>query len=196
MIFSSTGGAIYGETKSTSATESYPEVPVSPYGIGKLAVEKYLEYFRLQHGLDYTVVRYSNVYGPRQNAKGEAGVVSIFIDNAIGNLQSTIFGTGKQTRDFLYVRDAVRATVMAIKKTGKVMNVSTAKETSILQLYSKIVKIGNFPAKRKSAKALDGDQRRSCMSNSLIRKKWNFSPSYNLDRGIKETIQWFKEESL
>ncbi|MBU1074826.1 NAD-dependent epimerase/dehydratase family protein [Patescibacteria group bacterium] len=196
MVFASTGGAIYGETKGTPATELFPEVPVSPYGIGKLAVEKYLEYFKLQYGLDYTIMRYSNVYGPRQNAKGEAGVVAIFIDNAIKNLQSIIYGNGKQTRDFLYVGDAVRATVMAIKKNGKVMNVSTTKETSILQLYNKIMKIGNFQIKQKFGKSPDGDQRRSCLSNSLIRRKWNFSVSSSLDRGIKETIQWFKEESL
>lgn len=194
FVFASTGGAIYGETKKAPATELFPEVPVSPYGIGKLAVEQYLEYFRLQYGLDYTVMRYSNVYGPRQNAKGEAGVVSILISNAVRNIQSTIFGTGRQTRDFLYVHDAARATIMAMRSKGKIINVSTAKETSILQLYNKITKIGNFSTNVRHGKVPDGDQQRSCLSNTLIKKKWNFSLSHNLDQGIKETIQWFKED--
>ncbi|MFA6391512.1 MAG: NAD-dependent epimerase/dehydratase family protein [Patescibacteria group bacterium] len=193
IVFSSTGGAIYGETKNVPATEKNPEVPISPYGIGKLAVEKYLEYFKIQHHLDYSVVRYSNVYGPRQNAKGEAGVISIFINNAVNGKQSGINGTGKQTRDFLYVKDAVKATVMAMQKKGRVMNVSTAKETSILELYNQIIKIGEFSAKPVFRNSLAGDQQRSCLNAQKIKKSWGFSPSYSLERGLTETIKWFRE---
>ncbi len=115
VVFASTGGAVYGEQNEFPATEDHPQYPVSPYGVSKLAGERYLHYYRAQHGLRYAALRYANVYGPRQDPHGEAGVVAIFSGNLAADRPSTIFGTGEQTRDYVYVGDVARANVVALE---------------------------------------------------------------------------------
>ncbi|OGU29830.1 MAG: UDP-glucose 4-epimerase, partial [Ignavibacteria bacterium GWA2_35_9] len=115
FMFASTGGAVYGEQNYFPADENHPTSPCSPYGISKLAVEKYLFFYKFQYNFNYTVLRYANIYGPRQNSKGEAGVVAIFTTKLLANEQPVINGTGKQTRDYVYVGDVVKANLTTLK---------------------------------------------------------------------------------
>ena len=143
FIFSSTGGAIYGDTDDIPTKEGHLEQPISPYGCAKLSIEKYLNYYNKVHGLKYTCLRYSNVYGPRQNPKGEAGVVSIFFDSMLDGKTPKIFG-GLQTRDFVYVKDIARANLLALNDNkSDTYNVATSTEISINELFEKINRIFN-----------------------------------------------------
>ena len=136
FIFSSSGGAIYGEQTSFPANESHPAKPQSPYGISKLTVEKYLDFYNNIYGLKYFILRYSNVYGPRQNLNGECGVVSIFCRKILSGKQPLINGDGLQTRDFVYVDDVVKANIMVLDyNESKILNISSGKETTINELY-------------------------------------------------------------
>ena len=133
VVFASTGGAVYGEQQKFPATEHHPQYPLSPYGVSKLACERYLNYYHAQYGLSYVALRYSNVFGPRQDPHGEAGVVAIFSSNLAEGMTSTINGTGEQPRDYVYVEDVARANVLALE--GEVppgaYNVGTGSETSV-----------------------------------------------------------------
>ncbi|MFI5263873.1 MAG: NAD-dependent epimerase/dehydratase family protein, partial [Candidatus Kapaibacterium sp.] len=138
FIFASTGGAIYGEQDYFPADENHPTRPESPYGIAKCSIELYLHYYRKVHGLEHTIFRYANVYGPRQDPHGEAGVVSIFSNALLEGRQCTIFGDGKQTRDYVYVGDVVRAHLLTIEKNvgSETFNISTGIETDVNHLFS------------------------------------------------------------
>src|SRR4028119_195748 len=137
VVFASTGGAVYGEQREFPATEDHPQYPISPYGVSKLAAERYLHFFNVQYGLPYVALRYANVYGPRQDPHGEAGVVAIFSGNLAANRASTITGTGEQTRDYIYVRDVARANILALENEppSGAYNIGTSIETSVEQLY-------------------------------------------------------------
>ncbi len=142
IIFASTGGALYGEAKTIPTPESYPAAPLSPYGVAKLSVEYYLHYYFKMFGLPYIALRYANVYGPRQNAHHEAGVIAIFTERMLREKQPTIFGDGRQTRDYVFVGDVVQANILAIKsKKVGFYNVGTGIETSVNQLFKKLKKI-------------------------------------------------------
>lgn len=196
FIFISSGGAMYGDTKKIPTSESHPAKPVSPYGVSKYATEKYLHYYQNEFGLDYTILRYANVYGPRQNPEGEAGVIAIFLSRLMQNKQPIINGDGKQTRDYVYVKDVVAATTLALRKKGAVFNVGTGRETNVVDLLKKIIKLGEFTAKEKHGLAVRGEQKRSCLDSSKIKKEWGFQPKYCLIEGITETLKWFKENKL
>ena len=143
ILFSSSGGTVYGEC-TRPATEVFPEVPLSPYGVAKLASEKYIQAFAALHGLKYTVFRYSNVYGPRQDPHGEAGVVAIFAQRLLAGKPATIFGRGVQTRDFVFVGDVARANVMGLTKaTNEIINIGTAAEVSVNTLYKTMAQLTN-----------------------------------------------------
>ena len=193
FIFSSTGGAIYGDTN-IPTTENADEKPVSPYGCAKLAVEKYLNFYKEVYGLNYTSLRYSNVYGPRQNPEGEAGVISIFMENLIQNKTPLIFD-GTQTRDFVYVGDVVEANLLVLNnKNSAVYNVGTAIETNILDLFDKInMHFGNkIKAKRKPRK--QGEQLTSCLSYEKIKQDLGWEPRAILDEGIQKTFLWVTKD--
>jgi len=178
FIFASTGGAIYGEPVFAPQTEDHPTNPLSPYGCAKLAVEHYMNYFRVVHGLPTVALRYANVYGPRQNSKGEAGVVAIFIERKLRGERATINGDGEQTRDFVYVGDVVAAN-MAVTDSADPgpFNVGTGIETSVNQLASLIgLNAVHGPAKV-------GEQRRSVLAS-----KFGRTP---LAKGLPETVAWF-----
>jgi len=139
FIFASTGGAIYGDADIVPTPETYPEFPLSPYGICKLSVEKYLNYYWKVFGLPYVALRYANVYGPRQNSKGEAGVIAIFLDKMLSGEKPVINGNGRQTRDFVFVKDVVEANILAMKKNKVgVYNIGTSKETDINTIFRKL----------------------------------------------------------
>jgi UDP-glucose 4-epimerase len=178
FIFASTGGAIYGEPLFAPQTEAHPTNPLSPYGCAKLAVEHYMHYFREVRGLSTVALRYANVYGPRQNSKGEAGVVAIFIERMRRGETATINGDGEQTRDYVFVRDVVEANMIVSESNDAgPFNVGTGVETSVNQLVSLLgVRATHGPAKV-------GEQRRSVLAS-----KFGRTP---LSEGLRETVAWF-----
>ena len=192
FIFASTGGAIYGETKEIPTPENYFANPISPYGIAKLTVENYLRFYKENFGLKFVSLRFSNVYGPRQDPKGEAGVVAIFIDKLLKGEKPTIFGDGKQTRDFIFVEDVVSACLKAMEYKGKkeIFNIGTGIETSINELYQIVSKLLNTKIQPKYAPEKPGDLKRSCLDISLAKRELKWKPKYNLEEGAKKTIEW------
>ncbi len=193
IIMASTGGAIYGEAEEIPTTESSPTYPVSPYGIHKLTLEKYLNYYYQVYGLNYTVLRFANVYGPRQFKGGEAGVIAIFIDNAVKGLESMQFGDGLQTRDFVYVGDVVNGLFAALNiDCQSEINIGSEIETTLLDIRADIEKAIGEPMKVKEMPAKEGEQRRSCLSYARAKDVLNWEPKVNLEEGIKRTINWAK----
>src|SRR5262245_34424501 len=145
VIYASTGGALYGEGRTLPATEEHPVNPESPYGVSKHTVEHYLYLWKLLHGLDYTVLRYPNVYGPRQNPHGEAGVNAIFIGLMRRGQRPRIFGTGEQVRDYLVVADVVEANVLALERgSGEIVNLGTGVPTSVNDIFRELKSILSF----------------------------------------------------
>ncbi len=196
IIFASTGGAIYGDAEEIPTTEHAPTYPVSPYGIHKLTFEKYLNYYYQVYGVNYTVLRFANVYGPRQFKGGEAGVIAIFVDNAVKDLESKIFGDGLQTRDFVCVLDVVEALSLAknIDCRGEI-NIGLGKEISLLDLVTQIEISLDRKIKIKQEPAKDGEQKRSCLSRERAKAVLNWEPKISLAEGIKKTIDWAKENN-
>jgi UDP-glucose 4-epimerase len=193
FIFASSGGAIYGEPITAPQDEAHPVAPMSPYGCAKLSVEHYLHYFRLVHGLSSVALRYANVYGPRQNAHGEAGVVAIFAGRLLRGESVTINGSGGQTRDFVYVVDVVAANVAAAEGAWQgSFNVGTGIETSVNALYEAMAGLtaATKPPLRAAAKA--GEQLRSVLDGTKLRALAGLPPPMDLRRGLAETIDWFR----
>jgi UDP-glucose 4-epimerase len=192
FIFASSGGAIYGEPVTVPQDETHPLAPMSPYGCAKLSVEHYLHYFRTVHGLSSVALRYANVYGPRQNAKGEAGVVAIFAGKLLRGEAVTINGTGQQTRDYVNVSDVVAANVAAAEGAWQgSFNVGTGAETSVNALYSEMAKLtGAAGAVHAPAKA--GEQMRSVLDGTRLRTLAGLKPPVSLKDGLASTIDWFR----
>lgn len=193
IIFVSTGGALYGDTENIPTTEEEPTYPLSPYGIHKLAFEKYLHYYHKVHGQDYLILRLANVYGPRQYKGGEAGVIANFVESAVNKTPCVLNGDGLQTRDFVYVGDVVEALVKA-KESDYVgeMNISTAKEVNLHDVIAAIEKtIGEkFSYQQMPGKL--GEQRRSCLSHQKAKEILGYEPKVDLEEGIRRTIEWAK----
>ncbi|MBU4217099.1 NAD-dependent epimerase/dehydratase family protein [Candidatus Parcubacteria bacterium] len=193
VMFSSTGGALYGGAEEIPTLETYPTYPFSPYGIHKLTFEKYLSYYYKIYGQNYTSLRFSNVYGPRQYKGGEAGVVSIFIDNAVNSKTSFINGDGLQTRDYVYVDDVVNAFVTAAESdyVGEI-NFSTGIENNLLDIIAAIEKALGQDVSKEFKVAMPGEERRSCLDYSKANKILNWQPMIYLEEGIGRTIEWTK----
>ncbi len=195
FMFASTGGAVYGEQEYFPADENHPTQPLSPYGISKLTVEKYLFFYYAQHKLKYTILRYANIYGPRQNSMGEAGVVAIFSTKLLKGEQPTINGTGEQTRDYVFVGDVVKANVLTIKDDScDIYNIGTGIETNVNVLYKTLNNIIGKGQQEKHGAAAPGEQLRSVISSDKIFKKFNWRPSTVLADGLKKTVDFFKSE--
>ena len=193
FIFASTGGAVYNDASVIPTPENYPEFSLSPYGNGKLTIDKYLDYYCQVFALPYASLRFANVYGPRQNSKGEGAVIAIFSDKMLSNGQPFINGLGKQTRDFVYVKDVVDSFLLALKKDKNgVFNIGTGKETNINTLFRKLRKLTGSKCK-KIHKTESGGEKRSCLDYSKARKELGWRPKYSLDRGLEETVEWFRE---
>ncbi|MFH1995081.1 MAG: NAD-dependent epimerase/dehydratase family protein [Nitrospinota bacterium] len=192
LIFSSTGGAIYGEQLHYPANEEHPLNPLSPYGVSKLSFEKYLYYAKAEYKLNYTVLRYANVYGPRQDPHGEAGVVAIFANCLLGGQVPTIYGNGEQTRDFVFVGDVVGANMLALEKSlDGTFNVGTGMETSVNTLCMKMIDIAGAKLKPAYAPGKPGEQRRSVIDPSkLISAGWR--ASVGIEEGLRKTIEYFR----
>jgi UDP-glucose 4-epimerase len=194
-IFASTGGAIYGEQESFPCDEDHPCRPLSPYGIAKLATEKYLFFYRAQYGIDYLALRYANVYGPRQDPHGEAGVVAIFCGRMLGGQRCTIFGDGKQTRDYTYVGDVVRANLYALtsKASGLALNIGTGRETSVNELYTALAQVAGEAQPAQYAEARPGEQLRSVISPRRAAVELGWKPEIGLAAGLEQTFRYFRD---
>lgn len=201
FVFSSTGGAVYGDLVAPPTAESAPKDPQSPYGTAKLSVEYYMGYFARVHGLDTVALRYSNVYGPRQDPHGEAGVVAIFCDRLIDGTTLTIFGDGKQTRDYVYAGDVARANVLASSATlppvsaldSRAFNIGTSVETDVVQLAGALKKLSGSSSAVQHAPARPGEQLRSAVANDKAGRMLGWRPSVALEDGLRLTYDWFKQ---
>jgi len=201
IVFASTGGAIYGEQSGPPADETHPCRPRSPYAVAKLAVEHYLDYFCATFGLEAVVLRYANVYGPRQDSHGEAGVVAIFMQRILAGLAPTIFGDGEQVRDFVYVDDVVAANLAALRvgmPAGEmaIFNIGTARATSVNALWRVVVdaitrpSVGAFHEPARS-----GDVRRSVLDPSRAARHLGWRPAVDVEDGLARTWAWFAEHA-
>jgi UDP-glucose 4-epimerase len=194
VIFSSTGGAIYGEQDYFPADEAHPQRPVSPYGVAKLAVENYLNYYQQEYGLNYVALRYSNVYGPRQDPHGEAGVVAIFAQKLLGQQMAVINGDGTQTRDFVYVEDVARSNVLALESPFcGALNIGTGMETDINTLFYFLKKLTTSPLQEYHGPPKPGEQHRSVIDNGRAREILHWEPLTPLEQGLKHTVEYFRE---
>jgi UDP-glucose 4-epimerase len=194
--FASTGGALYGEQDTFPADEDHPVRPLSPYGIAKYTVERYLFYYHAVHGIEYTAHRYANVYGPRQNPHGEAGVVAIFCDRLIHGREAVINGDGKQTRDYVYVGDVARANLLTLDQPlNGAVNIGTAKETDVNTIFRLLNHAGNFQAPERHGPAKKGEQLRSVISWNLAQQRYGWKPEVGLVEGLRRTLEFFMEKN-
>ncbi len=196
VVFASTGGAIYGEQEAFPAGEDHPLRPLSPYGVSKLAGERYLDYYHMEHGLDVTCLRYANVYGPRQNPHGEAGVVAIFLDRILSGKTPVINGDGLQTRDYVYVGDVVEANMAVRSLPGfRVYNVGTGIEIDVNTLYEKLREAAGGGPEAEHGPAKPGEQRRSVIDPSRIREELGVPIGTSFEEGLRHTANWFRQRA-
>jgi len=199
FVFSSTGGAVYGDLVEAPTSEDAPKDPQSPYGTAKLSVELYMGYFARVHGLDCVALRYANVYGPRQDPHGEAGVVAIFCDRLIDGAPLTIYGDGEQTRDYVHVADVARANLAAAGATlapaagvdSRAFNIGTSVETDVVRLAHVLKEVSGGKSEVVHAPARAGEQRRSAVRNEKAARLLAWRPRMTLEEGLRDTYQWF-----
>jgi UDP-glucose 4-epimerase len=195
VSFASSGGAVYGEQEVFPAAESHRTDPLSPYGISKLAGEKYLAYYTNTTGLRHVVLRFGNVYGPRQEPEGEAGVIAIFSKLMLEGGQPIINGTGKQTRDFVYVDDVVESIMVTIGEDIQgIFNVGTGQEATVNECYGIIKELTNSSCKDLYGAAKKGEQFRSVLDVMKLRKGFDWDPQVSLPEGLKMTVEFFKAQ--
>ncbi len=193
VIFASTGGAVYGEQERFPADEEQPAAPLSPYGAAKLAVEKYLGVYNAVHGLSYAALRYGNVYGPRQNPFGEAGVVAIFAHMLLDETEPIINGDGLQTRDYVYVGDVVAANLAALEGSGSlVVNIGTGKESTVLDIYRGVVDAVGWGGAEEHGPPKAGEQRRSVIDPVRAWETWGWRPQVPMEEGLRKTVEYFR----
>ena len=194
IIFASSA-AVYGEPEYLPIDLNHRTGPMSPYGLSKLTVEQYLKLAKDIYGIEYTILRYANVYGPRQDANGEGGVVAIFSDKIVANVVPTIFGDGEQTRDFIFVKDVAAANVKALENgNSMILNVSSGEKISVNELFAAMNKIGQKDIQAKYVEVREGDIRHSLLDNTLTKENLNWKPSYSLEEGLKETLEFYIKE--
>jgi len=194
FIYASTGGAIYGEPKSLPATEDTPILPLAPYGISKHCVEHYLFTYNILHGLPYVVLRYSNVYGPRQNTQGEAGVVAIFCEQMLRRETPTIYGDGTKTRDYVEVSDVVRANICALTRgDGEIFNIATGKQTSDYEIFTTVREaLGLPPFEPRYAPKRPGEIDHIALDITKAYLRFSWRAQVGLREGIQKTADWFR----
>lgn len=195
IIFASTGGAIYGEPEILPADETTDEKPLSPYGVSKLCAESYLAYYKELYGLSYTALRYSNVYGGRQNPQGGAGIVAIFCNNMLNGINCKIFGDGKQTRDYVYCEDVARANLLSLTypDTDGIYNIGTSVETSINEIFENLKQISGSISKAEYLPGNLGEVKKISLNSSSAARKLNWKPQISFNKGLKKTWEWFNK---
>jgi UDP-glucose 4-epimerase len=202
FIFSSTGGALYGDFVTPPNVETFAKDPESPYGIAKLSVELYMAYYGRLHGLQTVALRYANVYGPRQDPHGEAGVVAIFCNRILEDRAMTAFGTGEQTRDYVFVKDVARANLAAatreIPPAGQLdargFNIGTTIETSVNELAQTLKRVAGSDVAIEYAPARPGEQQRSAVVIEKAQRLLGWSPQVSLEDGLRETYEYFAQQ--
>jgi UDP-glucose 4-epimerase len=193
VVFASSGEAIYGDTDILPTPETHPTDPISPYGIAKLVMEKYAHYYKTIYNIDYTALRYSNVYGPRQNTQGEAGVIALFISKMLQNQQCYINGDGNNTRDFVYVQDVIEANIQAILgNLSGIYNIANSTQTNINQIFDILHQLTNTTITRQNREAKLGEQQHSCLSYDKIHQAIKWQPQTTLQQGLHQTVEYFK----
>lgn len=198
VVYASTGGAVYGDTTVLPTPEDHPALPGSPYGISKLAVEHYLACWGSLYGIKGVALRYANVYGPRQNPLGEAGVVAIFSRRLLRGEPAIINGDGNQTRDYVYVGDVAEASLLALERpevTGAV-NIGTSVETSVIDLFKRLRAVAGISGEARHGPPKAGEQRRSVLDITLAKRLLGWTPRVALDEGLHRTIEHFKKETM
>jgi UDP-glucose 4-epimerase len=194
VVFAGSGGTLYGVPDSMPTREGHPQRPLSPYGVSKKAVGDYLHYYREIHGLEYTVLALANVYGPRQDPHGEAGVIAIFAGKLLDGERPTIYGDGEQTRDFVFVDDVADAFVRATEKGGGLLvNIGTGVETSVQQLFDLVARTAGFPEPARYAPPRTGELRRSALDPGRAAIHLGWKPYTSLEEGIALSVDWFRE---
>ena len=194
IILSSSGGAIYSDAVRPPYSEKNLEAPVSPYGIAKKTNEMHLAFEQAVHGMSFVALRYANVYGPRQNSKGEAGVVAVFSERMLRGLPIKINGAGTQTRDYVFVDDVVRANLLALgKKESGVFNIGTGRETNVNEIFKKLKKFTGYQLAESHGPACSGEVLRSSLDCRKAMKELSWKPEVKLDDGLKVTVEWFKK---
>lgn len=194
IIFASSGGTVYGEQQYFPADEEHPLKPCSPYGISKLTNELYLSFFKKVYGLKFVALRYSNVYGPRQNPKGEAGVIAIFSDKLLNGIQPVIYGDGTATRDYVFITDVTRANVLSLDDgVDGIFNISTGVETDVNTIFRKLTKIINSDIEAIHGPQKPGEIQRSCLSYKKFQRLTGWKPEVYLDCGLQLTVDFFKK---
>ncbi len=197
FIFASSGGTVYGEQNFYPATEEHPTQPLCPYGINKLTIEHYLHYYSTVYNLKYIVLRYANIYGPKQDPWGEAGVVAIFINKILAKEQPIINGDGEQTRDYTYIDDVVDANMLAMNSpTTGIFNIGTGIETSVNKLFSMVLDAMKVNIKGVYGHAKEGETNRSCLDWTRAKEILGFKPKIRFEDGIKQTVEYFKNEKM
>jgi len=193
VVFAGSGGTLYGVPEALPVTEEHPRRPVSPYGVAKKAVGDYLHYYREIRALDYSVLALANVYGPRQDPHGEAGVVAIFASKLLDRQVPTIYGDGSQTRDFVYVDDVVEAFARARDAgSGMLANIGTGVETSVNALFATMARLARFKEPPVYAPARPGELARSALDPTWAGKVLGWTPATSLEEGLRRTLAWFK----
>jgi len=195
FIFASTGGAIYGEQNTFPATENHSISPESPYGLSKYCAENYLNYLHRKQNLPYIILRFANIYGPRQDPHGEAGVVAIFSQRMLANETPRINGNGLQTRDFVYVGDVAHAALLSLQSDVDqgIFNIGTGIETNIKTLANEIKTQSSYGGEILYGPALPGEQERSVISHQLAQETLGWSPQTSLPQGLAHTVNWFAQ---
>ena len=194
VLFASTGGAIYGECADGPAGETYHRQPLAPYGTSKLAAEAYLSTWNRLYGARHVALRFANVYGPRQDPHGEAGVVSIFLSHLLEGKAARIFGDGSQTRDYVHAGDVARAMLAATERSGGVYNIGTAVETSVVELYERCQQAAEITLAPEHAPARMGELQRSVLDCSLAASELGWRPEVALTDGLRATWDWLRGE--
>lgn len=195
VVFSSSGGTVYGEPNQIPTGETASRWPISPYGVAKLAFEHYLYAFRVTHGLEFVSLRYSNVYGPRQNPHGEAGVVAIFCEGLLGRRAFKIHGDGTDTRDYVYVEDVVRANLLSVGAAScGFYNIGTGRETDVNTIYRLVAERFGTDVEAEHGPPRRGDLRRNVLDITLAERDLGWKPEVDLQTGIARTVDWFRSK--
>ncbi len=193
VIYASTGGAVYGEPQMVPVSEDHPVHPLDPYGASKHHVEHYLELYGLNYDLDYTVLRYPNVYGPRQDPHGEAGVVAIFTGQMLAGVQPVINGSGKQERDFVFVRDVARANVLALERGGGgIFNIGSGVGTSVNQIFDGLARLTRFDQEAVHGPAKKGEVSRIFLNAEKANRELAWKVEISLEEGLDRTVSSFR----
>jgi len=193
FVMSSTGGALYGEPKNLPADEQTPIQPLSPYGVSKYCAEQYIEYFHCTYGLETVILRYANVYGPRQDPNGEAGVVGIFARHILLGQSCIVYGHGEQTRDFVFVDDVAHANMLAMQGPLGTFNIGTGVEMSLNQLLAAFERVVGHPVTREYAPARAGEVQRIALNAERARHELGWKPSVSLEDGLARALAWVRQ---